>query len=183
MEKTMAKQYRLGALGAVVALMTVALLGVRNTSRAQEEGLPVGSKPPAFQVTTLKGASLDPTKQPGKVVVLDFWATWCPPCRASIPVLQAMHEKYQSRGLLVVGVSSEAQKTVAPFVSQNKMTYTLVADPGVRAAAGKYKVRGIPTLVVLDKKGVIRMYEVGFDPSTSRKRLEAAIQKLLREQA
>ena len=181
---------RLSALAAGVVLFGLAaaasIAPAIPASHAQTEaleGLPVGSRPPSFPLKTLKGSTLNAAQQTGKVVVLDFWATWCGPCRVSIPVLQAMHNKYGNRGLVVVGVSDEDRQTVARFAAKNKMTYRLAADPAYRDTIAKYEVVGLPTMVIIDKKGVVRLYEVGFNPYTSKPRIEALVKKLLAEKA
>lgn len=148
-----------------------------------------GAQQPAtpFTVTTLDGKKLDPTQQRGKVVVLDFWATWCGPCRMSIPVLQALHEKYGKDGLMIVGLSNEEPETVTPFAKEEGMTYTIIGDPaGVSQAMQDYGVSGIPAMIVLDKAGQVRHEEKGFNPDTgsgTAVTLDALIQKLLAEAA
>ena len=178
---------RLSALAgaALLALAAAATLapGVPAARAQTEAGLPVGSRPPSFPLKTLKGKTLNAARLPGKVVVVDFWATWCGPCRVSIPVLQAMHNRYGSRGLVVIGISDEDRQTVSQFAARNKMTYRLAADPAYRNAISQYQVVGLPTMVILDKKGVVRLYEIGFNPYTSKPRVEALVKKLLAEKA
>ncbi len=148
-------------------------------------GPAIGKKAPAFTVATMGGGKLDPTKQTGKVVVMDFWATWCPPCRMAIPVLQEMHKKYGKQGVVVVGISDEDKATVNPFVKKQNMTYTVIADPkGAQEGMRRYRADSIPTLAVIDKKGTLRMIEVGFndDPKEgTRAKLNQILPKLLAE--
>jgi len=153
-----------------------------TAARAEEEGLPTGSKPPALAVTTLAGVKLDLEGQAGKVVLVDFWATWCGPCRYAIPVIQGLHEQYAEKGLVVLGISNERAEVVRKFVGQNKMTYNIAADPAYGDIMRRYRVRGIPTLVAVDRKGILRMYEIGFGRDSGAK-LGAVVQKLIAETA
>jgi thiol-disulfide isomerase/thioredoxin len=153
-----------------------------------ESAVPTGQKAPTIgKVKLLNGKTVSLEQYKGKVVIVDFWATWCGPCRMAIPVLQDIHKKYGSKGVVVVGASNEDAGTVAPFAKKNGMTYTLAADPeGVSKAMETYKVQGIPTLLVVDKKGVLRLYEVGFDPrpaTSTKTKLNALVAKLVAEKA
>jgi peroxiredoxin len=150
-----------------------------------EQGLAEGVAAPEFAFKTLDGGEASLAGLRGKVVLLDFWATWCGPCRMSIPVVEGLHQKYGARGLTVIGVSTEDGETVKPFAAQNGMSYTLAADPeGASAASAAYNVDAIPALAVIDKKGVVRRFEVGFDPTPgggTKERLDALVAQLLAE--
>jgi len=176
------KRYGAPTLLALAFLATALLGGCGEQSAGSE----VSGKPkaPSFSAKTLKGDTLDPAAQTGKVVLLDFWATWCGPCRDSIPALQRLHEKYGGRGLLVFGVSNEDPDPVRRFVADNKMTYAVAAAPSLDTALEKYQVEGIPTSVLIDKQGRVRFYEAGFAPGSggTEDKLEALIPKLLAEQ-
>ena len=90
----------------------------------------------------------------GRPVLLEFWATWCPPCRDSIPHLNAIHEKFGRRGLVVLGVTQEDRATVAAFRRQVPMRYSIGLDPEAKAARA-LGVRGIPHAFLADRTGRI----------------------------
>ncbi len=93
-----------------------------------------------------------------------------------------MHNRYGRQGLMVIGASNEEPATVALRLQEQDDVYHS-RGPGRVERPGKVQVRGIPTMVVIDKKGAVRMYEVGFHPVASKPRLEAMIKKLLAERA
>ncbi|HEX9157853.1 MAG TPA: TlpA disulfide reductase family protein, partial [Syntrophales bacterium] len=94
-------------------------------------GVEVGSLMPGYTATRLDGSKLDLAAEKGKVVFLNVWATWCAPCRAEIPELQKLHDKYASRQFEVVGVSVDEGNgdDVRKFVQEYKMTYPVALDP------------------------------------------------------
>ena len=101
--------------------------------------------------------------QPGKVYVVEFWATWCPPCKQSIPHLTALSEKYQDKGVVVIGITNEDVGTVKPFVSEmaSKMDYNVAIDAVGGVSDGymrAFKQGGIPTAFVVDQKGRVVWY-------------------------
>ncbi len=114
-----------------------------------------------FTLEQLGGGKITLSEQKGKVVLVDFWATWCPPCRAAIPHLVRMYNAYKDQGLLVLGVSLDQEKDkIPPFVKEYNITYPILF--GDNQVAKAYEVQGIPTLVIFDKKGKIAFREVGF---------------------
>jgi thiol-disulfide isomerase/thioredoxin len=117
------------------------------------EGL-VGKEPPEIKAEGWFNAEKGPTLADlkGKVVVVEFWATWCPPCRKSIPHLIGLHEKYAKKGVTIVGLSNEPKDTVEPFVQAQKMNY--IVGWGSKSA-GDYGVRGIPTAFVIGRDGKV----------------------------
>jgi thiol-disulfide isomerase/thioredoxin len=90
----------------------------------------------------------------GKVVLLEFWATWCPPCRASIPHLQKLHDAYGPRGLRIISVSAEEADTVRRFVTENRMTFPIGIDDANKTMTA-YGIESIPAAVLIDPSGAI----------------------------
>jgi cytochrome c biogenesis protein CcmG/thiol:disulfide interchange protein DsbE len=119
----------------------------------------------------------------GKVIILDFWATWCPPCRAEIPDFVELQEEYQDDGLEIVGVSLDPMTparggtpAVHSFVKQQKINYTILLAEDDDAIAGYDVTRGIPTTYVIDREGRIVKTYVGMQ---SKRQFEQDIKRLL----
>jgi thiol-disulfide isomerase/thioredoxin len=108
---------------------------------------------PAFDVG---GATLASMK--GQVVVVEFWATWCGPCRTSMPRLGEWQKKYAAKGLRVIGITDEKAETIAQFVAQKKPGYTVGSDAKAKET---YRVPVIPMMVVIDRAGIVRHVEIG----------------------
>jgi thiol-disulfide isomerase/thioredoxin len=121
-------------------------------------------KLPEMTLTDLKGNEVKLGGKQNKVYLIDFWATWCGPCRASIPFLQELHDKYAKRGLVVVGVALESgtEAEVRSFVEHNEMTYTICVPRNQAEIKRKYRIEGFPTMYIVDKKGVIRHASLGY---------------------
>jgi thiol-disulfide isomerase/thioredoxin len=117
----------------------------------------------------------------GRVVLLDFWATRCAPCRVAIPKLDALQARYGAQGLTVLGVSTEDAQDVAVFTQRMAMRYGVAVDRHA-ATTRSYGVASLPTLIVIDKRGVVRDVAVGFDPGSDA-RLDATVRSLLAEPA
>lgn len=115
----------------------------------------------------------------GHVVILDFWATWCGPCRIAAPHLDALQARHPDSELSVVGVSTDDADAVAAFVKATGIHYGLGADPDARLTKA-FGVVSLPTVVVLDKRGIVRDVAVGFDPNID-DRLEGVVRALLAE--
>jgi cytochrome c biogenesis protein CcmG/thiol:disulfide interchange protein DsbE len=172
----------------LVAALAVALVlasgcgkrspGEHGTTTGQS-GTPgaIGTSAPPYALADLEGKVVKNTDFLGKVVILDFWATWCPPCKAEIPHLIALQDKYKDQGLQIVGLSVDegGANDVKPFANENKINYTmLIASSETARAYGG--ISGIPTTFVLDKRGTIVKKFLGYtDPDV----FEAAIQPLL----
>ena len=88
----------------------------------------------------------------GKVVMVNFWATWCPPCRKEMPDLQALYEQFAAQGLVILGISDEEAEKVEPFIRERKITFPILLDPG-RKANDAFIVNGIPKTFVYDREG------------------------------
>ena len=130
----------------------------------------MNEKAPVFALVDLDGKKVGLDELKGKVVVVDFWATWCGPCKASFPGMQKMVNKYKDDpNVKFVFIDTwekgdEKQKNASDFVSNNKYSFHVLLDNEDKVVA-EYKVDGIPTKFVIDKKGMIRFKAIGFDGS------------------
>ena len=139
-----------------------------------------GQAAPNFKVSTISGQQVSLENYRGRVLVLDFFATWCQPCRASIPHLVEMNRRYGQQGLYVLGMSADedGERSVKAFAEQNHVTYPL-------ALAGEstlidYGVRSVPVMFVIDKSGRVAEVFRGFTDGGARS-VEHLIKKLLAE--
>ncbi len=148
----------------LVVTLLVALFGglwINATRVAAEDVNPTGRPPspdighpaPDFELTTPNGETLRLSSLEGQVVVLNFWATWCPPCRAEIPALQGIYES--SDNVVVVGVNAqESRAEVQSFMQSLDADYPVVLDTN-GAVNRTYLVRALPTTYFIDERGVI----------------------------
>ncbi|MEP6757543.1 MAG: TlpA disulfide reductase family protein, partial [Chthonomonadales bacterium] len=117
----------------------------------------------------------------GKVILMDFWATWCNPCVQAVPQVEAIYQKYKDKGLQVWGLAMEVDggKNIDRFMADHAMSY-VVGMPDNFTRAYAYKCESIPKIVLIDKKGMVRFEAVGYAPA-GHEGLEAAIEALLAE--
>jgi thiol-disulfide isomerase/thioredoxin len=135
-----------------------------------------GKEPPALTVKSWLGEAQELAKLKGKVVVVDFWATWCPPCRASIPHNIEMVNDYKEKGLVFIGVhdASRGSEKMEAMAKEKKINYPLAIDDAGKSAK-EYKVGWWPTYIVIDRKGIVRAF--GLEPGS----VEKVVEKLIDE--
>jgi thiol-disulfide isomerase/thioredoxin len=131
----------------------------------QDAALPpapiVGRRSPNFTLKALDGRQITLSSFRGKPVWVNFWATWCPPCRAEMPEMQQLYNKYREEGLVIIGIdSSENAGTVKEFLESNGYDWTFVLDDETRAD-GAYRVSAIPQHVFIGRDGVITAVHLG----------------------
>ncbi len=145
----------------------------------KKEGFPV-SPAPDFTLSSVDGDTVKLSDYAGKVVLIDFWATWCPPCRVAIPHLVGLQEEYGEQGLVVLGLSMDMNpEDLTQFLSKTETNYPMLqVDDATREAYGG--VVSIPQTFVVDRKGQIRQKFMGFDQEIGRK-VEELVKKLLAE--
>ena len=135
---------------------------------------------PDYRYVTLDGTEISDEALRGKVVLVNFWATWCAPCRAEMPLLEMMHKRHEAAGFLVVGLAVDRVSTdaVRAFVQDRGVTYP-IAHVGAEAEQVFGGVRGYPTSFLLDRTGKIRHTVLGPVGPLS---LEPAVRRLLGEE-
>lgn len=141
---------------------------------------PVFPRPaPNFTVKNLSGETATLEKFRGKVVLLDFWATWCKPCVKSMPALQQLHERYSGRGFTVLGVSTDvnAEKVVPRFIAKRKISYPIFLDSETEPAWEKYRVIVVPMLFLIDRKGqIVQQWTGEIDPQAVERALSGVLE-------
>jgi peroxiredoxin len=126
-----------------------------------------------FKLQELNGKSWTLKEQRGKVVVLNFWATWCPPCRKEMPDLDALYRQFKDQGVVILAISDEDAGKVRPFITEQKVTYPVLLDPG-RKVNDLFQIEGIPKTFVYDRKG--KLVAQSIDMRTRRQFLEMLAQ-------
>jgi peroxiredoxin len=171
-------------LGLVLSLALIAVPRATSAAEPGPESLK-GKTAPAFSLKTLDGKNVKLADLKGDVVVVDFWATWCPPCRASLPHIQKMADdkKLAEKGLKVLVVNDREDKDkIQPFMEKNHYTFTVPMDTD-GSTLEKYRISGIPTTFVIGRDGKVKAAFVGYDESEGGKDVEKAVEAALKEKA
>lgn len=135
---------------------------------------------PDFSLSTPDGETVTLSDLRGQAVLLNLWATWCPPCRAEMPAIQALYEEYRDQGFAVLAVNTTYQDdptAVRPFFEQNGLTFTLLLDES-GSVASAYALRSLPSSFFIDRRGIIREVVIGGPMSEAllRTRIEAILE-------
>ncbi len=146
----------------------------------QVKALELGQIAPDFTLKNLQGTNLNLTEQRGKIIIINFWASWCGPCRQEMPVLQDLHDKYTDLGVSVWGVNVEQENQAGrDFLEGLGLTFPIFFDATNNISAS-YQVAAMPTTVIIDRDGRVRSvfkgYKAGYE-----KKYAKAIKKLIRE--
>lgn len=137
-----------------VALMCMLVCSTNGVQTAQTEN--------DFTLTSIDGEEITLSKLKGQVVLVDFWATWCPPCRNSIPAFSRLYAKYHDQGFTVLGISTEDRSALARYRDEHNIPYPILL--GTKEVFRMYQVSAIPTMFIFDKNGVQKRKQVGYAP-------------------
>jgi len=152
--------------------------GARQVENFDLQAMTAGSGPgqeaPDFVLRDLDGHSFHLKSQRGKAVLIEFWASWCGPCRFEMPFVEKLHRRFQGKGLVVIGINDEAPEAAQEFLDDKDFTFPMLVDAGGEVASA-YEVEAIPTLVLIDQEGKTVHRSVGLgndrDLSESLKRI------------
>ena len=160
----------------LTAILVILLaLGSMATS-CQSEAPQVGKRAPDFQLNTLDGQSVSLGDLKGKPVLLNFWATWCGPCRIEMPFLQQIYDEWRGRGLVLLAINiSESPSQIAEFMQNQGLSFPVLLDSGGEIAQ-KYNIQYIPSTFFIDKDGIIQDMKVG--SFQSKAEIESILNKL-----
>ena len=134
-----------------------------------------GKTAPDFTLLPIRGEAVNLNQLRGRPVLLNFWATWCPPCRGEMPALQKVYETYARKGLVVLTISDESRETIVPFANENKLSLPILVDKSGDTFSA-YRIRSIPTTYFIDSEGVIQAVYVG---GLTEKQFAAEVELLL----
>jgi peroxiredoxin len=163
-------------VGALLLISAIVLLAPHPSALA---ALKKGQPAPPVKVTTTSGQSVTLANYQGRVLLLEFFASWCHPCEKSIPHLIDINRKYGKQGLHVLGLSlDEEREELIDFITPKKLNYPVaLADEALQIS---YGLRSIPTLIIIDKKGIVVDIFQGLTDQTA-KNIETTIKSLLAE--
>jgi thiol-disulfide isomerase/thioredoxin len=157
-------------MACLVSLMCVSLAGAAA----------VKGPAPNFTLKSMDGKNLKLSEMTGNVVLINFWASWCGPCREEMPLLNALHKKYAPLGFTVLGVNVEEQLDGArDFLSNVPVDFPILLD-NENKVSKQYKVVAMPTTVVVDRDGNMRYLHEGYKPGDEKK-YRQMVKKLVRE--
>jgi peroxiredoxin len=141
--------------GAILLIVGGAAFGFISLQESKGRGLETGKPVPDFQLPALSGGPGGLAALRGRVVLVNFWATWCPPCVAEMPSLDRLSRTVAAEGLVVVGVSVDNDETaLRDFVGRHRLGFTILRDPGAHTAAA-YRVAGYPQTFLIGRDGTL----------------------------
>ena len=169
----------------LVSILAMILIGSMITTGCSEDlgavrGPEIGNLAPDFQLNNLDGQRVSLSDFLGKPVLVNFWTSWCPPCRSEMPFIQdiSTDKKWADEGLVVLAIDiGESPSTVREFVKNYGLTFPVLLDVA-RDVSLEYYVRGIPTTFLIDREGIIQDIRIG--PFSSVTEIERSLGKIIR---
>jgi len=161
----------------MIAMLMASLFSLSLSAQAKvTEGQPF----PDFKLSTLDGKPFSRNSLDGKIVLVDFWAQWCEPCKISMPFLNNLAKKYKSKGVVVVGINVDDDISKAKsFLKEHPAPNIQILSDADNKFVKQVNVKTMPSSFMLDRKGVVRMVHQGFRED-DKKHIESEIQKLLK---
>ncbi len=141
------------------------------------KGTQINNLAPDFQLQSLDGQTISLSDLRGKPVLINFWASWCPPCREEMPYLQEIYEEWTDKGLVVLAINiGESSSTAEEFIQSYNLSFTVLLDTE-QDIAQRYNITGIPTTLFIDKDGIIQDKVIGAFQGTAQ--IENRLSKII----
>jgi peroxiredoxin len=158
----------------VLAILMATALAVPSVA------VTVQDEAPDFTLKSLDGSNLRLEEYRGQVVLINFWASWCGPCRQEMPLLDRLHQRYEDTGFAVLGVNVEGEEAPArELIDRIPVTFPVLIDKGQQVSE-LYDLEAMPSTVVVDRDGVVRYIHRGYKPGDEAKYVEV-VKELIRE--
>ena len=156
------------------------LIGALSLAAANVGAVTLQEAAPDFTLKSLEGSNLRLNEYRGQVVLINFWASWCGPCRQEMPLLDRLHHRYEDTGFAVLGVNVEGVAgPAADIVQKTNVTFPILIDDGQKVSE-MYNLQAMPSTVVVDRDGVVRYIHHGYKPGDEAKYVEV-VKQLIRE--
>jgi len=160
----------------ISVIITTLVFGGLSAGCAPAQGTRTGNLAPDFQLASLGGQTVSLSDFRGNPVLLNFWASWCGPCKSEMPYIQRMHEEWSGKGLVILAIDiGESSATVGEFVEKYALSFMVLLDTDQEVAL-KYNVRSIPTTFFIDKNGKIQDIKIG--AFSSKAEIERRLEKI-----
>jgi peroxiredoxin len=161
---------------AIRYLLVTVLLGLAGAANA----VGLQDQAPDFTLENLTGGNMRLEEYRGQVVLINFWASWCGPCRQEMPILDRLHHRYEDTGFAVLGINVEGESAPAQeIVDRTNVTFPILIDDGQKVSE-LYNLEAMPSTVVVDRDGVVRYIHRGYKPGDEAKYVEV-VKQLIRE--
>lgn len=163
-----------------IGLLCLAALALAPELATSDAPLQVGAPGPAFQLNSSTGKPISLADLKGQIVLVNFWASWCGPCRQEMPILEQLNTKYHNKGVALIGVNVEPDSAAAnAWLKATPVSFPILYDVDSKVSK-LYEVQGMPNTVILDRKGVVRYIHRGYSPGAENEYLDQ-IRALIRE--
>ncbi len=167
---TQAAMYKTRRITLYILILTASAawigLSADKTGASTSNGIPApqaGFAAPAFTLTAADGTSYSLSDLRGQAVLINLWATWCPPCRAEMPAIEKMYKEYKNQGFTVLAINmtyQDAPAEIAPFTEKYGLTFPILLDE-TGAVASAYQLRSLPTSLFINREGIISEVVIG----------------------